>query len=248
MKKFVCMLLALVICLSLAAPVFADDNFVPSISYKPDPEIVPVVGEDQGEYMGVIRDADGNVIQYVESGCLRLTPVAHLWDEEEEKDIPDAVKKLLQFVYDSLLDNTMEIPYEKHEEDLDPANMVIRDLFDARFYCEECPKMLEPEGVVLELIFDLGVVPEAQIYVQTYDEATKEWNPIVKTENNGDGTVTCTFEHLCAIEFSMPLTPAQPPVEEPETCNWLIWLLILLAAAALTVIIIVGKNKKKAKV
>ena len=28
---------------------------------------------------------------------------------------------------------------------------------------------------------------------------------IVKTVSSGDGTGICTFEHLCAIEFSMPM-------------------------------------------
>lgn len=247
MKKIVCMLLVLVICLSLAAPAFADDNFVPSITYKPEPEIVPVMDENQEEQLGVIKNADGEVVGYVGTGCLLTTPIAYIWDEEKQEKVPNEVKELLQFVYDSLNDGSMEIPYEKHEADLDPANMVIRDLFDARFYCEECPKLLEPEGVVLELKFDLGVVPEAQIFVQTYDEATKEWNPIVETVNNGDGTVTCTFEHLCAIEFSMAVAPSQTPAEEPSS-SILAWLLALLAAVVLIVVIIVGKNKKKTKV
>ena len=40
----------------------------------------------------------------------------------------------------------LKIPYEKHEADLDPANMVIRDLFDARWVCEEHRAMIEKEG------------------------------------------------------------------------------------------------------
>ena len=46
MKRFICLLTVLVLCLSLAAPVFAEEaGFVPSITYKPNPEIVPVEGE-----------------------------------------------------------------------------------------------------------------------------------------------------------------------------------------------------------
>jgi hypothetical protein len=90
----------------------------------------------------------------------------------------------------------MKIPYDKHEANLDATNMVIRDLFDARWLCEEHRAMIEKEGFVFELTFDLGVVADTQIFVMTYDEDTEQWDPIVKTVNNGDGTVTCTFEHL----------------------------------------------------
>lgn len=244
MKKFVCLLTVLLLCMTLALPAFAAENgFVPSITYKPNPEIVPVQGEDGGAYAGVIRDADGNVIGYIDAGCLLITPIAHIWDEEEY--VPAEVERLLQFVYDSLNDGSMEIPYEKHEADLDPAYMVIRDLFDARWYCEEHPKMLEPEGVVLELIFDLGVVADVEIFVQTYDEAANEWSPIVSVENNGDGTVTCVFEHLCAIEFSMPVDAPSVPSEEVQSPSILPWIIALIIAIIAFIIILIAKKEKK---
>ena len=244
MKKLFSLALVLLLCVSMVFPVFAaEDNFVPSITYKPNPELVPVVGEDGKEYIGIIRDADGNVVSYVSAGCLRITPIAHLWDEEEQ--VPDVIRNLLQFVYDSLNSGDMEIPYEKHNAGLEPSNMVIRDLFDARWSCEDHPKMLEPEGVVLELTFDLGVVADAQIFTQTYDEAMDDWEPIVGTVNNGDGTVTCIFEHLCAIEFSMPLTPVTAPVEVEKTVNLLPWIILLIVAALMLFFFIVYKKKKK---
>lgn len=247
MRKVLCLLTVLLLCMSMVLPVFAAENgFVPSITYKPNPELVPVVGDDGKEYIGVVRDSEGNVQDYIGEGCLLITPIAHVWDEETE--VPAEVEELLLFVYNGLNDGSMEIPYEKHEAGLDPANMVIRDLFDARWGCQEHPKMLAPEGVVLELTFDLGVVADAQIFVQTYDEATKEWNPIVKVVNNGDGTVTCTFEHLCAIAFSMPLAATAAPVEEAQKGNATPWIIVLLAAAAGAVGVVVAKNKKKTAV
>ena len=110
--------------------------------------------------------------------------------------------------------------------------------------------MLEPEGVVLELTFDLGVVADAQIYVQSYDETTKEWSPIVSTVNNGDGTVTCVFEHLCAIESSMLVGSgaASAPVEDAARPNVLPWIIALIVAAAAVVVVVVVKNKKKTAV
>jgi len=244
MRRVVCLLIALVLCLSLAAPVFATETgFVPSITYKPNPEIVPVE-KDGKEYIGVIRDEKGEILDYVEHGCLMITPIAHVWDEEIE--VPENIEKLLTFVYEELNKGTMEIPYEKFEADLNPADMVIRDLFDARWVCEEHRAMVEKEGVTFELIFDLGVVAEAEIFVMTYDETTKEWSPIVKTVNNGDGTVTCTFEHLCAVSFSMPLAGTTAPVDDAQSPNLLPWIILLIVAIVGFVVIMVVKNKKKA--
>lgn len=249
MKRVVCLLIVLMLCISLALPAYAaEDSFVPSITYKPTPELVPVIDENQEEHVGIIvRNENGEILGYVDEGCLLITPVADIWDET--KNVPTVIKELLQKVYDGLNSGEIEVPYDKHEADLDPANMVVRDLFDARFICEECEKLLEPEGAVLELTFDLGVVADAEIYVQTYDEETGEWTPVVKTVNNGDGTVTCTFEHLCAIEFSMVMAGTSAPVEDAPRGNILPWIIaILVCAAVIVVAVVYAKKKKKAAV
>ena len=246
MKKIICLLTVLLLCMSLVVPAFATEgDFVPSITYKPNPEIVPVP-DAPDDTIGVIRDKDGKILDYVGHGCLMITPIAHVWDEEIE--VSKAVEELLLFVYNGLNDGSMTIPYGKHEADLDAANMVIRDLFDARWVCEEHRKMVEEEGVVFEITFDLGVVADAQIFAMTYDEQTKEWSPIVNVVNNGDGTVTCTFEHLCAVEFSMPVAAATPSIPAEDTqdgANMLPWYIILILAVIAFVVILVAKKKKK---
>ena len=253
MRKVICMMIAIVLCLGLVAPTYASEaGFVPSITYKPIPTIVSVVDENGNEFAGVIRNEQGEIVDYVDHGCLLITPVAHIWDDEIV--VPKDVEELLAFLYEALNSGEMKIPYEKHEADLDPANMVIRDLFDVQWTCEEHRAMVEAEGVTLEITFDLGVVADAQIFVMTYDEATKEWSPIVKTVNNGDGTVTCTFEHLCVVEFSMLTAPAAsaastnaPAEDAQEPANLLPWIIALgLAVVAFVVVLVVSKNKKKA--
>ena len=244
MKKTICLVIALVMCLSIAAPAFAAENgFVPSITYKPNPEIVPVIGDDGEEYIGVIRDKDGNVLDYVGHGCILITPIAHVWDEEIV--VPADVERLLTYVYEELTANRMTIPYEKHEADLNSANMVIRDLFDVRWACDEHPNMLEEEGVVFEIIFDLGIMAETEVYVMTYDEEADEWSPIVKAVNNGDGTLTCTFEHLCAIEFSQVVAATSAPTDDAPNANILPWIILLILALAAIVVVVIVKNKKK---
>lgn len=244
MKKLVCLLIVLVLCLTMAAPVFATENgFVPSITYKPNPEIVLVENEDGEECIGIIRDQEGNILDYVDHGCLMSTPIAHVWDEEIE--VPEEVEKLLIKVYDGLNDGSMELPYEKHEDDLDALNMVILDLFDARWICEEHREMIEKEGVTFEITFDVGIAPDVPIYAMTYDEEANEWSPIEKVVNNGDGTVTCTFEHLCAVAFSIPMDVASAPSVDVQSPSVLPWIIVLILAVVGLVVILVAKNKKK---
>lgn len=244
MRRMVSFLLILAFCLSLACPAFAaEENFVPSIAYKPEPEIVPVIDEEGNEALGVILDAEGEIIDYVEPECLDVTPIAHVWDKRE--DVPPEVEELLLFVYDGLNDDSIEISYDMFDAALNSDDMVIRDLFDARWYCEEHPEMVEPEGVTFEITFDLGIGPDIEIYVATYDEQTGMWEPVVKTVNNGDGTVTCTFEHLCAISFSIPMAAAGMTPSEASNSGVMLWIVILVLAAAALIGLLVVKNRKK---
>lgn len=245
MKKIICFVVVLVICMSLAAPAFATENgFVPSITYKPEPEIVPVEDENGEEHIGVIRDKDGEIVDYVDHGCFRVTPIAHVWDPEIE--VPDYIEELLISVYEGLNDGSLTIPYEKFNAGLNPNEMVIRDLFDIRWFCDEHLAMHLKEDNTLDLTFDLGVVADAEIFVASFDETTKDWTPIVKTVNNGDGTVTCTFKHFCAISFSMPLAGTNAPVDDVQAVNLLPWILILVLAVAAFVLIVVLKNRRTA--
>lgn len=244
MRKFLSMMMVLVMCLCIAAPAYAaGDDFVPSIVYKPSPDIVAVEDENGEEAIGVVRDESGEIMDYIEEACLIVTPIAYIWDEEIE--VPEEVETLLTFVYEGLNSHDMEIPYDKHGANFDAGNMVIRDLFDARWSCEDHFTMIEKDGVVFEITFDMGVEPDAEIYAMSYDEETKEWSPIEKTVNNGDGTVTCTFEHLCAIEFSMPLVAATVPEEDVSNFNVIPWIIVLILAAASAVCIVIVKSKKK---
>ena len=243
MRKVICLLTVVLLCVSLAMPAFATEgDFVPSITYKPEPEIVPVEDENGVEHIGTIVDENGEIISYVDDGCLKITPIANVWSEEEEV-LPE-VKELLLFVYDELFQGEMELPYNKFEGNVDTGDMVIRDLFDARWHCAECEAAVEPDGVTFDLTFDLGVMADVEIYVMTYDEETKEWEPIVKTVNNGDGTVTCTFEHLCAITFSMNVEKNEPATDDAQPANILPWIILLVVAVVAVVVVLFIKKKK----
>ena len=239
MRRVFCLMVALLLCVSMVMPAFAaEDDFVPSITYKPDPDIIPIFGPNGEAFIGVIRDAMGEILEYITEDDLLFNALAHIWNGEA--NVPEEIGALLKSVYEGLLSGDMELPYEKFGAGLNPDNMVIRDLFDASWTNDAFSGILEEEGVVLEMTFDLGVDADTQVYAMTYDAAANQWEPIIQAVNNGDGTVTCIFEHLCIVAFSVPLAENAAPA---ETVNMMPWMLVLLLAAAAFAVIFISVRK-----
>ena len=230
MKRFFAIITVVMMCVSLMVPAMAAQEFTPSVTNKPAPEVITAH----------ILDEEGNVIKEVDEECLIITPVSEV---ETSTEIPEASRVILRDVYAKLLDGSMTIPYEKHNDNLDPSKMVIRDLFDATFVCTECPALLEPEGVVLEIVFDLNIAAGVEVYTMTYKE--NEWNPIVSTVNNGDGTVTATFEKLCPVEFSINTGTTPPSVTGDQSVS--LWGIIAIGALAAIVVLTVVYNVSSKK-
>lgn len=210
MKKLISLILALMLCFSVCGVGYAAENdFVPSISYKPGPELVTGSDDAGKEIVGVITDADGETIDYVysEEECLIITPIAEALGDEQT-DIPTEAEELLEYVYEELLADRMELPVE------DPDKIAIIQLVDATFLCggaanyTDHEAMLEADGVCLELTFDLGVGADVPVTVMCYVDG--QWVE-VPTVNNGDGTVTCVFEKLCPVVFAVPANAVKPP-------------------------------------
>ncbi len=245
MKRVFAIIAVLTLCCAMFMPVAAAENeFTPSVTNKPAPEVVPVPDGDGEPAIGVLYDDDGQIIDYVYEDCLIITPVS---EAKTSTEIPDYAEKVLLDVYGKLTSGEMTIPYEKHDSKLNTGNMVIRDLFDATFICTEHPDMLEPQGVTLRIIFDLNVAKDVEVYTMTYKN--NEWNPIVSTVNNGDGTVTCTFEKLCPVEFSVK-TAEEPPVQTGDDSgkDLLLWgSVAAVALVAIVVLAVVGFRGKKAE-
>ena len=195
MKKFLCLVVALVMCLSIAIPAFAaESEFVPSITYKPDPIIVPVE-KDGVEYIGVMVDENGEIADYVEHGCVKITPLADVWDNKVS--VAAEIKEVLTKVYDGLTSGDMAIACDEHDAD----KLVVRELFDIRWACDEHPNMMD-EGFRLQLIFDLGINAGEDVCVTVYDDESGEWTTM-DAVNNDDGTVTVTLTKMGVIAFSV---------------------------------------------
>jgi hypothetical protein len=236
MKRIICLLTVFLLTMTLACPAFAAEGFVPSISDKEEPGLVP---NDQG-ILGLIYNADGEEIGKIDGNCLVITPISKI---DVSTAIPEYARQIMKDVYKALSEGDMTLPYEL--DNLDPAKMVIRDLIDATFLCTEHPDMLVPDGVTLELTFDIGVSKGVPVYVYTYNDA--DWNKVVKVTNNGDGTVTVVFEHLCPIAFCVPSDANVPPVQTGDAfaSQMNVWLVLMAVSAAALVAMFVLRRRAK---
>ena len=230
MKKLICLLTVLALAMAFACPVFAAEAFVPSISDKEEPDIVP----DENGVMGEIWK-DDEVVDKVEGGCLVITPIS---EAETSTEIPEDARAELLYVYMELLEGDMTLPYE--QDGLDPETMVIRELIDASWLCEDHPAMLEPEGVTIDLTFDIGVDADTKVYVYVRIDGVWTAVPVI---NNGDGTVTCTFEELCPIAFCVAAGTGKPPVQTGDEFNPTLWIVVLAVSAVALVGVVVLRRK-----
>lgn len=245
MKKLISLLVVVVLCLASVCPVMAaEDDFVPSITYKGAP--VLVMNAD-GTVGIVYQTEDGAKISDIEEECLLITPLSEV---HEEHRIPEDGKDLIHWLYEQLLSGAMKLPVE-----LVPGaagrKWVIRDLMDVRWLCgteesaHDHPEEVEPEGVVFDVTFDLGITPGVEVLVMTYKN--DQWNPVEKAVNNGDGTVTVTFEHLCPVAFAVPegAEEAAPDTGDAGVMPWVMTL--VAAAAALTAVVLVALRRRTQK-
>lgn len=242
MKKLISVVVVLMLCLSLACPVFAaEDTFVPSISVKDGPAVVPGVDEEGNAYIARIVDADGKVLGYVTEDCLVITPVSKAATSEM---IPSAAEEQLLAVFNQLVDGSMVLPYDKFNANLDPDKTVVREMVDVSWLCEDHPETIAPAGVHVEVVFDLGVGADTEVYVMSYKN--NEWNPIVETTNNGDGTITCVFEDFCPVAFSVSAGSSTNTPSTGDAADLTLWI-VLLAVSALALTAVVVFRRKIAR-
>lgn len=208
MKKTIACLLALMLCLALSLPVSAaQTDFVPSVTYKDGPEIKDA--ELSGEGVG---------------DCLVVTSIREA--KEKTTDIHQEDRDLLLEVYKEITNGNMELPLEE--------DYVVLELVDVSFAANGCVEPDHPheedlakEGTTLEVDFSLNVDPGVKVVVLVYLDG--EWIP-VETVNNGDGTVTCTFEDICPVAFAVPDDTRLDPPKTGDTSNIGLWVAVMLLA------------------
>ena len=230
MKKLLSAIVALVMVCSMACFAFAtEDLFVPSITDKGAPVVVEALLVEGQKEEDVTKD------------CLVITPVAKA--QENMAILPDAMTLLLD-VYSKLDNGTMKLPTEKLKEGLRHEEVVIRDLVDITLICKEDPSHSErlADGAKLVITFEIRGLKESDaIHVMSYKN--NEWNPIAKVVNNGDGTITCTFDHLCPVAFIVDKDLSDTgDMFKTELLFWS----FAMVASAVALVVVVSKRRQNA--
>lgn len=230
MKKIVSIMLLVVMLFSMSVNVMAaDKDFVPSIENKGAPTVVVIDEENGKKIIGHIVDADKNKLTTEHEDCLVITPVA---EAETSKDIPEDAKKTLLDVYKTLKEQGVEsIPGVD-------SNKVVRDLFDISSICSDIDTHLPVDGNTIELKFDLKVSKYTDVLGMIFVGGAWQKVPVV---NNGDGTITATFEDFGAVAFLVDGSAigTSPDTGDAFGNNLVLWISIMLASLVLVAILVV---------
>lgn len=237
MKKVVCLITALMLCVSaIGLAIAADVEFVPSITYKGAPTIMEITDDQGNPAIGSITNANGEKAGYLAGDCLLITPLA---EAETSTKIPTAAKETLLSVYDQLEKGTMKLPYGK---DVDADKMIVRDLYDISWLCTEHPSIVAQPGVTVTLTFNLGVEANTKVVVMTYINNT--WSEVVSVKNNGDGTITCVFEDFCPVAISVP-APGGGSADTGDKSDVMMWAVLLAVSATALVVMVTLRRREQ---
>ena len=227
MKRAISLAIAFVMIFAFACPAFAADNdFVGSITYKDGPPLMTAIMEGERH-----------------DSCIVISSIAQA--KAKSTDITQEERDLLLEVYEKLNDGTM-----------DPGigdNYVIRELVDINFKYNACrqipehqPKIeaLAKPGVTITLTLRLGIAASDEIIVKAYKDGS--WIDI-PTTNNGDGTVSCTFEHFCPVLFAVKGGSSSMPPQTGDVAGQqlALWIALMVVATAGLVSVIVVSSRKK---
>jgi len=171
-------------------------------------EIVTIdkeAGTDR-EIIGHVVDENGEILSTDYQDCIIVTPVEELDDaihltEEEKQALAEFYNGIIsgEIVFSEESPELDELVKEKLGEDASADTLSILDLIDVKVICNELNEHLPPEDTTITLTFKVGAPADTEVFVVTYKNGK-----VVLAEdivNNGDGTVTATFENFCPVAF-----------------------------------------------
>lgn len=222
MKKGIVAIALLAICLSLICPAFAAENaFVPSISYKDGPVIIGAKMETEDV-----------------ASCLVVTSLKAA--TEKTTDISQEARDLLLDAYAKLESGEMKLPLEE--------GYVIRELVDVSWKQTACVEEkhthdedLKKEAVTVTIDLELGIDANTDLLVYAYRNG--QWEPIESAKNNGDGTITCVFEHFCPVAFAVREQTGGSETGDTARGSLILWGVLMVVS--LTAVVVLTINRKK---
>lgn len=249
MKKVIAIFTVVILVLSLGTTAFAA-QIIPSVEEKDAPVVVAPADKTQADTAAVIVDTDYKVIKEVSATKLIVTGVANA---DTSTEIPAESKADLKAAYTQLsnaktklsviIPAMNDIVKKALGNGKNADNLIVRDLFDVSLVCEESNKLLLDEEHRLVVTFNIGVKKDQFVTAMKYNTTTDAWETIYKVTNNGDGTVTCEFDHLCPIAFLVEGGDAAQTGD--DSVSLYVWVAIAAVAAGLIVVLFVIKNKKE---
>ena len=222
MKKMLCLIAVLALAITVFVPAFAaEDDFVPSISYKDGPVI------DEAEMNGGAME-----------DCLVITSLKGA--VEKTTDISQADRDLLLDVYDRIVKGEISLPM--------PEDYIVRELVDISWEEIGCVQSEHPhedelkkEGVAVKIHFDLGIKPEDELKVYAYHDG--QWDEVQILELTEDGDAICLFEHFCPVAFCVKSEKNIDPTGDLSAESLLLWIVLLSVSTAAVVVMYVNRRK-----
>ncbi len=222
MRKIISLMVAALLFVGLVGPALAAENvFVPSISYKYGPDIEEAVLGDQ------------NV-----TGCLVVTSITGA--REKTTDIYREDRDLLLDAYKQLEDGSVKLPLDE--------DYVIRELVDVSWKQTACVEEkhthdedLKKEAVTVTIDLELGIDANTDLLVYAYRNG--QWEPIESAKNNGDGTITCVFEHFCPVAFAVREQTGGSETGDTARGSLILWGVLMVVS--LTAVVVLTINRKK---
>ena len=134
MKKIAILMFAVVLAAAMAVSAFADE-FTPSVTANQAPVVVSQTvsdEDDEGDYVAVLRDANGNEIAGISSGDLIVTSVSDASEMAPEiKEKLDAAYAQIQSVGSlTELSADLETVMKEFSPSLTVDDLVVGDLLD----------------------------------------------------------------------------------------------------------------------
>ena len=210
MKKALSCMLVIVMLTFAFTSVVSGAGFVPSVSYKPAPEIVDIVGHEHND-------------------CIIITPVAKV---EESKVLTVEKKKIFLEQYEKLSDPDTKISdlISDFKNDL-----VVKDLFDLTVICSELTEHLK-DGKTVDVVLRTPLANNTDIYSMIYVNGKWSKLPVV---NNGDGTITLTISDEGVIALLVPAESVDMEAPETgDNSKVIMWSVVMVAALALIIVLV----------
>ncbi len=233
MRKVISCLLVTVLCLAMALTAFANAvEFVPSITYKPAPEVTATSPEGHED-------------------CIIVTPVSKA-DESEDISAEDAAE-LKQLYADLTKEGTKlsaqcpdlnDMVADALGENKTADDLVVRDLFHIGTDCDDLKTYMGADGTV-KVTFASTVDRGESVFAMMYVDGAWE---VIEAVNNQDGTITVSLTEWGTLALMVPAAVGSDDTQTGESTNTVLWVVVMGAAmVAMVLSIAVYRRRASAK-